>query len=65
MARKSGMVIALISGENSPLVDRFASKLGIVDVHKDCKDKASALRTFLKGTPLSVVERNMWASTRL
>jgi len=46
MARKSGMVIALMSGENSPLVDRLASKLGIGDVHKDCKDKAGALRTF-------------------
>jgi 3-deoxy-D-manno-octulosonate 8-phosphate phosphatase (KDO 8-P phosphatase) len=46
LARKSGMTIALISGENSPLVDRLASKLGIGDVHKDCKDKASALRTF-------------------
>jgi 3-deoxy-D-manno-octulosonate 8-phosphate phosphatase (KDO 8-P phosphatase) len=46
LARKSGMVIALISGENSPLVDRLASKLGISDVHKNCKDKASAVRTF-------------------
>jgi len=46
LARKSGMVIALLSGENSPLVDRLASKLGIGDVYKDCKDKASALRTF-------------------
>ena len=46
LARKSGMVIALVSGENSPLVDRLASKLGISDVHKDCKDKAGALRTF-------------------
>jgi 3-deoxy-D-manno-octulosonate 8-phosphate phosphatase (KDO 8-P phosphatase) len=46
LARKSGMVIALVSGENSPLVDRLASKLGISDVHKDCKDKASALRAF-------------------
>jgi 3-deoxy-D-manno-octulosonate 8-phosphate phosphatase (KDO 8-P phosphatase) len=46
LARKSGMVIALMSGENSPLVDRLASKLGIGDVHKDCKDKAGALRTF-------------------
>jgi len=44
LARKAGMVIALISGENSPLVDRLAAKLGIGDVHKDCKDKASALR---------------------
>ena len=46
LARKSGMVIALISGENSPLVDRLASKLGISDVHNDCKDKSSAVRTF-------------------
>jgi 3-deoxy-D-manno-octulosonate 8-phosphate phosphatase (KDO 8-P phosphatase) len=44
LARKAGIVIALISGENSPLVDRLATKLGIGDVHKDCKDKASALR---------------------
>jgi len=46
LARKSGMVLALISGEASPLVDRLASKLGIGDVYKNCKDKASALRTF-------------------
>jgi 3-deoxy-D-manno-octulosonate 8-phosphate phosphatase (KDO 8-P phosphatase) len=46
LARKSGIVIALISGENSPLVDRLATKLSISDVHKDCKDKASALRAF-------------------
>ena len=46
LARKSGLVIALISGEDSPLVDRLASKMGITDVHKGCKDKAAALRTF-------------------
>jgi 3-deoxy-D-manno-octulosonate 8-phosphate phosphatase (KDO 8-P phosphatase) len=46
LARKSGMVVALISGENSPLVDRLAKKLGIRDVHKGCQDKASALRSF-------------------
>jgi len=50
LARKSGMVLALISGEASPLVDRLASKLGIGDVYKNCKDKASALRTFSKST---------------
>jgi 3-deoxy-D-manno-octulosonate 8-phosphate phosphatase (KDO 8-P phosphatase) len=46
LARKSGMRIALVSGENSPLVDRLATKLGIADVYKDCKDKAAALRAF-------------------
>jgi 3-deoxy-D-manno-octulosonate 8-phosphate phosphatase (KDO 8-P phosphatase) len=46
LARKSGMLIALISGEDSPLIDRLAAKLGIFDVHRGCKDKAGALRTF-------------------
>jgi 3-deoxy-D-manno-octulosonate 8-phosphate phosphatase (KDO 8-P phosphatase) len=44
--RRAGLVFALISGEDSPLVDRYAQKLGISDVHKGCKDKASALRKF-------------------
>jgi 3-deoxy-D-manno-octulosonate 8-phosphate phosphatase (KDO 8-P phosphatase) len=44
--QRAGLVFALISGEDSPLVDRYAQKLGITDVHKGCKDKASALRTF-------------------
>jgi 3-deoxy-D-manno-octulosonate 8-phosphate phosphatase (KDO 8-P phosphatase) len=44
LARKAGLTVALISGEDSPLVDRFATKMGITDVHKNCKDKASALR---------------------
>jgi 3-deoxy-D-manno-octulosonate 8-phosphate phosphatase (KDO 8-P phosphatase) len=56
LARKSGMVIALMSGENSPLVDRLASKFGIVDVYKDCKDKAGAVRTFSEKRGLCVQE---------
>jgi len=43
---RAGLVFALISGESSPLVDRFAAKLSIVHVHKGCKDKARALREF-------------------
>ena len=46
LARKSGLAIALISGENSPLVDRMAAKFPNVDVYKDCKDKVAALRAF-------------------
>jgi 3-deoxy-D-manno-octulosonate 8-phosphate phosphatase (KDO 8-P phosphatase) len=56
LARKSGMVIALLSGEDSPLVDRLAAKLGIADVHKDCRDKASALRAFSERRGLSLQE---------
>ncbi len=46
LGRKAGLVFALISGEPSPLVDRFAEKMKITDVFKGCKDKASALRLF-------------------
>jgi 3-deoxy-D-manno-octulosonate 8-phosphate phosphatase (KDO 8-P phosphatase) len=43
---RAGLVFALISGEDSPLVDRFATKMAIRHVHKGCKDKAQALRDF-------------------
>jgi len=44
LARKAGLIVALISGEDSSIIDRFAAKLGITDIEKNCKDKASALR---------------------
>src|SRR5947207_5652858 len=43
---KACLVVGLFSGEASPLVDRFAAKMGITDVEKGCKDKARALRAF-------------------
>jgi 3-deoxy-D-manno-octulosonate 8-phosphate phosphatase (KDO 8-P phosphatase) len=43
-AQKAGLKLALISGEDSPLIDRFATKMHISDVDKNCKDKARALR---------------------
>lgn len=46
LGKRSGLIFALISGEDSPLVDRFARKMGIVDVYKGCKDKAAALGDF-------------------
>jgi 3-deoxy-D-manno-octulosonate 8-phosphate phosphatase (KDO 8-P phosphatase) len=56
LAKKSGLTIALISGEDSPLVDRFAAKMGIADVEKNCKDKARALRSFAERRGLSLSE---------
>jgi len=46
LARKAGLVFALISGEDTPIIDRFAEKMGILDVYKGCKDKAAALKSF-------------------
>ncbi|MGH9582452.1 MAG: KdsC family phosphatase [Bryobacteraceae bacterium] len=56
LARKAGFVVALVSGEDSPLVDRFAAKMGITDVEKNCKDKASALRRFAERAGLALSE---------
>ena len=56
LARKAGLRVALISGEDSLLVDRFALKMGITDVHKNCKDKAEALRSFAKQNALELDE---------
>lgn len=44
LGRKAGLIFGLISGEDTPLIDRFAEKMQIVDVYKGCKDKAAALR---------------------
>jgi 3-deoxy-D-manno-octulosonate 8-phosphate phosphatase (KDO 8-P phosphatase) len=55
-AIKSGLIVALISGEDSPLVDRYASKMGIREVEKNCKDKAQALRTISERRGLSLSE---------
>jgi 3-deoxy-D-manno-octulosonate 8-phosphate phosphatase (KDO 8-P phosphatase) len=44
LARRAGFVLALVSGEDSPLVDRYAEKMLIGHVVKGCRDKAGALR---------------------
>ena len=46
LARRLGLKLALISGEDSPHVDRYAEKLKMHHVVKDCRDKATALREF-------------------
>ncbi len=48
--RKAGLVFGLISGEPSPLVDRFAAKMQITQVYKGIKDKGDALRQFSAST---------------
>lgn len=46
LGSKAGLIFAIISGENSPLVDRYATKMGIAHIFKGIKDKASAFQTF-------------------
>jgi 3-deoxy-D-manno-octulosonate 8-phosphate phosphatase (KDO 8-P phosphatase) len=56
LALKAGLLIALISGEDSPLIDRYAAKLKISDVAKGCRDKAAALRAFAQRRKLDLAE---------
>jgi 3-deoxy-D-manno-octulosonate 8-phosphate phosphatase (KDO 8-P phosphatase) len=44
LGRQAGLVFALISGEDGPLLDVIAARLGISDIYPGCKDKAAALR---------------------
>lgn len=54
LARKAGLIVTLISGEDSPLVDRFAAKLKLTDIAKGCTDKAAALRAFAERNHLDL-----------
>jgi 3-deoxy-D-manno-octulosonate 8-phosphate phosphatase (KDO 8-P phosphatase) len=46
LLRRLDLKMALISGEPSPLVDRYAEKMHIPFVAKGTRDKATALRDF-------------------
>ena len=56
LGRKAGLIFALISGEENVIIDRFAKKMGIDDVYKGCKDKASALKDFADKRKLDLSE---------
>lgn len=56
LAHKAGLIVTLISGEDSPLVDRFAAKMSIPEITKGCKDKADALRAFAARNQLELSE---------
>jgi 3-deoxy-D-manno-octulosonate 8-phosphate phosphatase (KDO 8-P phosphatase) len=56
LARKAGLMVTLISGEDSPLVDRYAAKMNLADITKGCKDKAAALRAFAQRHKLALEE---------
>ena len=56
LAKKAGLAFAVISGEDSPIIDRFAQKMGIEDVYKGCKDKATAIKSFAKKQSLELSE---------
>jgi 3-deoxy-D-manno-octulosonate 8-phosphate phosphatase (KDO 8-P phosphatase) len=56
LARRAGYKLTLISGENSPLVDRYAAKMHITDIAKGCRDKATALKEFAARNNLELSE---------
>lgn len=54
LARQAGIILGLISGEDSPLVDRYAAKLAIHHVTKGCKQKGIALQEFARGSGITL-----------
>ena len=56
LARRAGLKIALISGEDSQLVDRYSGKMQIHHVTKGCRDKAAALKGFAAAIGVELAE---------
>src|SRR5579863_779936 len=56
LALRAGLEMALISGEDSPLVDRYAHKMHIRHVVKGCRDKAAAVQEFAAAAGLEMME---------
>ena len=56
LAQRAGLQLALISGESSPLVDRYAEKMHIRHVVKGCRDKATAVRDFATSVGVDLSE---------
>lgn len=57
LGKRAGLVFALISGETSPLIERFARKMEIHHVYMGCKEKGVALQDFslAAGIPLEAI----------
>jgi 3-deoxy-D-manno-octulosonate 8-phosphate phosphatase (KDO 8-P phosphatase) len=55
-AGRAGMLFALVSGEETPLLARFAGKTQIAGLYAGCKDKTTALRSFAEKHSLSLSE---------
>jgi len=56
LGRRAGLLFALVSGEGGPSLDRIATKFGISEVYRDCKDKAGAVRDFAAHNGLQLTE---------
>lgn len=46
LGTRAGLRFAIISGEDTPLIDRYGAKMKITDLYKGCKDKRRALEDF-------------------
>jgi len=55
-ARQAGFTLGLISGEVSPLIERFAAKTRIAHVYQGIKDKGAALNAFAAATGIALAD---------
>jgi 3-deoxy-D-manno-octulosonate 8-phosphate phosphatase (KDO 8-P phosphatase) len=55
-AGRAGILFALVSGEDSPLLAQFARRAKIAALYPGCKDKATALRSFAESQGLSLAD---------
>jgi 3-deoxy-D-manno-octulosonate 8-phosphate phosphatase (KDO 8-P phosphatase) len=54
LAIKAGLLVTLICADDSPLVERYAEKIGVTDIVKGCADKTAAIRAFAERNRIDV-----------
>lgn len=47
LAVKNGYTVAIISGENSPIIDKIAKRFNLTEIHKGIKDKGIVLEQMI------------------
>lgn len=48
LAVKNDYIVGVISGENSPIIDKIAKRFKLTDIHKGIKQKADSLNEIIK-----------------
>lgn len=56
LGRRAGLLFGFVSGESGPTLDHIATKFGVSDVYRGCKDKAAAVRDFAARYDLELAE---------
>jgi len=56
LAHRRGLIVVLVTGEDTPMVEVIARKLSVTRVYRNAKDKEAALRQVVRDEDVSLAE---------